>query len=101
MRKIIEITDLPGKCPFEVEGVLFDLSADVVINKLSDGSMDVDSIDIDDIAVLTNSGELLYLEGWKIPTEIFKKIEQTVMANALMLAERSPEDQWKENAYVG
>lgn len=98
-RQFIEIEDICNKAPIEVDGVVFDMHTELVVVRMANGfDYDIDSFTIDDIAVLTDKGDLLYVKDAK-SQDIYKKIKQQVFEAAFRLAQLADELEWKDSAH--
>lgn len=94
-RQFIEIEDICNKAPIEVDGVVFDMHTELVVVRMGNGfDYDIDSFTIDDIAVLTDMGDLLYIKSG-VSTTLYNKIKAQVFENAFRLAKQADERDWK------
>lgn len=94
-RQFIEINDVCNKAPIEVDGVVFDMHTEIVLIKMPNGDFDIDSYTIDDIAVLTDMGDLMYIKSG-ISTTLYNKIKDQVFETAFRLAKQADDRDWKD-----
>ena len=88
------IEDIAGKNLITVDGLNLDMDASARFVKGKYTGIDMTTIDISDIAIMTNEGELLYLESYKLPQAFYAKVEKAVIAIAMTMAEKTPDHEW-------